>query len=260
MSKGPNSVDGNRETARFAGLRFDDFRRMATDPSLNMYEKIGFPKGFREGHEATIFADILSKVRVLHKPGQRILDVGPGCSELPRLLINHCLEQGHELILLDAQEMLDILPDGQGIAKVSGRFPDACPDLTPHVADGVDGIIVYSVLQHVFLEANPFVFLDALMALLRPGGYLLLGDVPNVSKRHRFLSSDAGVAYHQAYLRTDGFPEVKINQIEHGRITDAIVLGLVDRARTAGFDAFILPQPDELPMANRREDILIRRP
>lgn len=260
MSTGPTNVDGNKETARFAGLRFDDFRRMAADPSLSMYEKIGFPKGFREGHEQTIFDDVLSKMSVLRQAGKRVLDVGPGCSELPKLIIDHCIRHEHDLALLDASEMLDQLPDGDRVVKVAGRFPDDCAALTPFVAEGVDAIIVYSVLQHVFLEANPFVFVDALMALLRPGGQLLLGDIPNVSKRHRFLSSDAGVAYHRAYLRTDGLPEVKFNQIEHGRITDAIVLGLVERARAAGFDAFILPQPDELPMANRREDLLIRRP
>lgn len=253
-------MDGRKETARFTGLRFDDFRRMAADGSLNMYEKIGFPAGFREGHEEAIFADILAKMPVLRRPGIRLLDVGPGCSALPRMIIGHCRENRQELILVDAQEMLDHLPDGAGIAKVPGYFPDGCPALLPHVADGVDAIIVYSVLQHVFLETNPFSFLDALLALLRPGGYLLLGDIPNVSKRHRFLSSEAGQAYHRAYFRTSDPPEVAFNQMEPGRITDAVVFGLAERARAAGFDAFVMPQPDELPMANRREDILIRRP
>ncbi|MCC3245037.1 class I SAM-dependent methyltransferase [Methylocystis sp. WRRC1] len=260
MTSDPTKLDGNTETARFAGLRFEDFRRMAEDSSLNIYEKIGFPKEFREGHEERIFSDILTKVETLTKCHKRVLDVGSGCSELPRLIIRHCVEREHELVLLDAREMLDMLPDERCATKIAGRFPDDCYELTSHVKDGFDAIIVYSVLQHVFLEANPFVFVDSLMALLRPNGGLLLGDIPNVSKRHRFLSSDAGVAYHRAYLRTNGLPEVKIDQIEHGRITDAVILGLVERARTAGFDAFVLPQPAELPMANRREDILIRRP
>lgn len=260
MGNPPINVDGKVEPARFSGLRFDDFRRMATDPSLNMYEKIGFPAGFRQGFEEAILADILAKMPVLERHGIRVLDVGPGCSELPRLIVDHAVANQQELILLDAPEMLSQLPDGPNITKVPGRFPDDCPLLAVPAADGIDAIIVYSVLQHVFLEGNPFVFLDALLMLLRPGGYLLLGDIPNVSKRHRFLSSAAGLAYHNAYIKTGEPPEVGFNRPEPGRITDAVMLGLVERARAAGFDAFILPQPDQLPMANRREDILIRRP
>jgi hypothetical protein len=32
------------------------------------------------------------------------------------------------------------------------------------------------------------------------------------------------------------------------------------RARNQGFEAYLLPQGDGLPMANRREDILITKP
>jgi hypothetical protein len=35
---------------------------------------------------------------------------------------------------------------------------------------------------------------------------------------------------------------------------------MLGRARAAGFDAYVLAQPEALPMANRREDLLIRRP
>lgn len=43
-------------------------------------------------------------------------------------------------------------------------------------------------------------------------------------------------------------------------IDDAVVLSLVSRSRAAGFNAFVVPQAANLPMANRREDILILRP
>ena len=47
---------------------------------------------------------------------------------------------------------------------------------------------------------------------------------------------------------------------EPGKIDDAVILGLLARSRAAGFDAYVVTQPEELPMATRREDILIRRP
>ena len=47
-----------------------------------------------------------------------------------------------------------------------------------------------------------------------------------------------------------------------GRITivHSVVLSLVQRCRHFGFHAWVLPQAPELPMANRREDVLVVRP
>jgi hypothetical protein len=39
-----------------------------------------------------------------------------------------------------------------------------------------------------------------------------------------------------------------------------VVFAVLQRARAAGFHAYVLPQPAHLPLANRREDILIVRP
>ena len=89
---------------------------------------------------------------------------------------------------------------------------------------------------------------------------MLIGDIPNVSKRKRFFASDTGIKFHQAFMNTDDLPIVRFNQIEHDQIDDAVVMALLQRARAQGFDAYILPQGPSLPMSNRREDILIIRP
>jgi len=102
--------------------------------------------------------------------------------------------------------------------------------------------------------------LDASLALLAPGGQFLIGDIPNISKRKRFFSSETGRRFHQSFMNTTDIPEVIFNQIEHDQIDDAVVMALLQRARAQGFDAYVLPQPSTLPMANRREDILIVRP
>jgi hypothetical protein len=103
-------------------------------------------------------------------------------------------------------------------------------------------------------------FLDSLLALLAPGGQLLIGDVPNISKRKRFFASDNGIRFHQEFMKTTEEPAVQFNCIETDQIDDAVVMSLIERARGAGFDAYVVPQASPLPMANRREDILIVRP
>jgi hypothetical protein len=123
-----------------------------------------------------------------------------------------------------------------------------------------DAILVYSVLHYVFAEGNIWAFLDRALGLLADGGALLIGDVPNVSKRKRFFSSPAGVEFHKRFMDTDEPPVVAYNEVEPGKIDDSVVLGLVARARAAGCDAYVLPLRSDLPLANRREDILVVRP
>lgn len=245
---------------RFADLSFDDFRRMAQDDSLSSYEKIGFPDSYRQGYEHRIFEDIMRKVPALSSQHKLILDIGPGCSELARLMIERCRAAQHQLILVDSQEMLDQLPDEPFIQKMPAFYPD-CEALFERHSGTVDGIIVYSVFHYMFKEANVWDVLDRSLSLLNHGGTLFFGDIPNVSKRKRFFSSSTGVRFHQDFTGCPGdVPQVAWNQIERGTIDDSVLLGLMTRARLAGYDAYIVPQDPSLPMANRREDLLIVRP
>jgi cyclopropane fatty-acyl-phospholipid synthase-like methyltransferase len=247
------------EYQRFANLSFDDFRRMALDSSLSNHEKVGFPNEYREGKEQAIFNDIRSKLTSLNDRDKIVLDIGPGCSGLALMLIDLCRSNGHSLILVDSQEMLSQLPDSAGVRKIAGYYPH-CAGLADEFHARVDVILTYSVLQYVFANANVSDFLEQSLALLAPGGEMLIGDIPNISKRKRFFSSPAGIRFHQDFMQTQGQPEPILNQVEPRQIDDAVVFSLLTRARQTGFDAYVVPQRPDLPMANRREDILIRRP
>ena len=61
-------------------------------------------------------------------------------------------------------------------------------------------------------------------------------------------------------LATDEPPDVRFNNLEPGVIDDSVVAAVLSRARLQGYDAYVMPQSPDLPMANRREDILIIRP
>lgn len=244
---------------RFADLGYEDFRRMARDPNLSRHEKIGFPDSYRAGKESAIFDDIRRKLPALDKNRQVILDVGPGCSDLPRMIIDHCRQHEHALLLVDSAEMLGHLPNETFIRKWDAYFPD-CPGLFAEYTEKVDVLLTYSVFHYIFTESNIWRFLDRSLTLLAPGGQMLIGDIPNVSKRKRFFASDAGRAFHRAFTARDEDPEVRFNMIEPDQIDDAVIAAILQRARSAGFDAYVLPQSGALPMANRREDILITRP
>jgi cyclopropane fatty-acyl-phospholipid synthase-like methyltransferase len=239
--------------------RFDRFRRLAADESLSKYERIDFPDSYREGFEAAILADIRLKLTNLDLNSRKVLDIGPGCSDLPKMLIELCRERKHDLTLVDSAEMLALLPDAPFILKVAALYPH-CPELTEQLQGSVDVILCYSVVQYVFLDTSVYNFLDAALSSLAPGGQMLIGDIPNISKRKRFFASETGVRFHQQFTQTSDRPEVAFNKIEHDQVDDSVVFALLQRARVSGFDAYVVPQGPALPMANRREDILIVRP
>jgi methyltransferase family protein len=247
------------DSSRFADLTYESFRRMAADDTLTDNERIGFPDSYRASSDAAILADIEGKLPALTASGSTVIDIGPGCGGLSRLMRERCRERGHRLVFVDSAEMLAHHPDGPGLTKVAARFPD-CPELAASYAGRADAVIVYSVIQYAFRDVSVFEFLDAALTLLAPGGRLLIGDVPNASMRRRFLASDAGRAHHREYSGRDEDPEVQFNVLDRGEIDDAVILALLLRARTGGFHAWLVPQDPALPMANRREDVLVHRP
>lgn len=245
--------------SRFSNIGYEDFRAMAQDRTLSRYEKVGFPDTYRSGREKAIFDDICSKLPALGRKNSLILDIGSGCSDLPRLLMERAEQNSQRLILIDSAEMLNQLPDVPCVSKIAARYPE-CPELFEAYGGRVDAIITYSVIQYVFAEGNIFDFLDRSLKLLAPEGRMLIGDIPNISMRKRFFASGTGEAHHHQFTGTDEKPVVAFNCPEPGNIDDSVVFSLAARARAAGFHGYILPQAQDLPMANRREDILIIKP
>ena len=240
----------------YSRISFQEFQGRAQDPSLTKYEKIGFPDNYRKGKEQNIFLDLEQKLK-LDREQLKILDIGCGCSDLVDLLITNSETKKQELILVDSQEMLDLLPNSSIAKKVPGQFPK-CLDSLKEFQNELDVIIVYSVLQHIILDSNPYSFIDKALGLLKSTGVLLLGDIPNNSKRNRFFESERGQKFHEEYTDSSEAPLPIINYPDtFEKIDDGLLFGILMRYRGFGFETYILPQPDGLPMASRREDIII---
>lgn len=260
MVVNPRQVDGAAVTRRFADISFESFRARARDASLTANEKIGYPEEFRAGMTPLLVAEIEAKLPAFAGSARAILDIGIGCGELGQEILRLSAARGHRLVGVDSAEMLDLLPDAPGFARVPGRFPDCLEAVRAEAPGGFDAIVTYGVLSCVFADGNVFGFVDTALSLLAPGGRMLVGDLPNFSRLRRFLSSAAGAEYHRAYMGTEAAPEVPPFASAAERMDDSVLFGLLMRARAAGYDAWIVPQAEGLPQANRREDLLFARP
>jgi len=238
-------------------LSFDDFKMRASDELLSRWEKIGFPDSYRKGKEELIFNDLVLKTNLSKKQAKAILDIGCGCSDLVSLLIQYCVSSEKELYLNDSEEMLLNIEVGEhkSIHFISGKFPDQA--LNKIREKKFDLILLYSVIQYVYNNQNMYSFIHECLNLLNPGGQLFIGDIPNYDTRDRFLNSEEG----KSFLKKD-FSENKSVSINHNRderIDDTIVMSILSRFRSFGYETYLLPQDHDLPMGNRREDILIHK-
>src|SRR5271166_2766493 len=151
-------------------LDYEGFRKLARNPHLSAHGRIGFPDTYREGFEEAILADIRRKLPALDARGKVIVDVGPGCANLPRMLIALCEQNDHRLVLVDSPEMLNQLPDGPNVFKIEGFFPANIDTVRAAAGGPIDALVCYSVFHYLFVEANPFHVLDVVMAMLAPRG------------------------------------------------------------------------------------------
>lgn len=163
------------------------------------------------------------------------------------------------------------------IARLEKRFSDPSLklvganflDYEPGPDERYEKILINSVLEALSDEAEAFQFIDKAAGMLTPGGRLLIGDIANVDKKKRFIETGFGQAFAQEWrdkvAAEDGGAEeeaaAKILLVDDKMLvqTDDFVLGLVRRYRRAGWEAYCLPQPSNLPFGHTREDVLIHR-
>ena len=185
-----------KEFKKFDKLTFEDFEKMAKSEELSDYEKVGFPDQYRENYDQVIFEDIISKLEACQKKEARILDIGSGCSPIVDLFYGNAKKNDQIYYINDSKEMIKKYVNDKNLVKVEGRFPECLDENI--LADGkrFDAIIIYSVLQYV-THSNLYQFIDQAVDLLAEGGKILIGDIPNLSMKNRFLKSKKGVNFHK---------------------------------------------------------------
>lgn len=207
--------------------------------------------------EKLIPDDVATKLGLL--PQHALLEIGCGPGALLRPLasrVAHATGVDHPDVITIARKNCR-----QGnVSFVAGRFPDMALEGT------YDRILAYSVLHYISDIHSIEQFIDAAIARLRSNGRLLLGDLPNVDKRERFRASQAGKEFEREWSErmkselVSGDPFEIFADSRMTGFTDERIMQLLCRYRMAGYDAYLLPQPPELPYGHTREDMLIQLP
>ena len=215
-----------------------------------------------------IWDDISNKLSI--SPNKSFLDIGCGFGELTLYCMKSSIDFELSLHLIDIPEVVRkiksemLINTPKNTVFWEGVFPDVANK--KEFPTGFDLILAYSVIHYT---DEPEKFIEKAVSLLNDGGHLLLGDIPNVNKKGRFLSSSFGRKFEAEYRKVD-VSDLPIYENHHDflercnnqnkRINDNLVCITIDKYRKAGYQVYVMPQQASLPFSYTREDILISKP
>jgi len=149
----------------------------------------------------------------------------------------------------------------QNVQLIAGRWPRVA------LTDSFDCIVVYSVMHYLESQEDAFQFVVKCLSCLNQNGRLLIADIPNADMAKRLRSSELGEnvtneykALKMSHQSAETVTQASIFSAAEQPspfLDDKFVLALLGDMRMRGYDAFVVPQPRELPFSYSREDILI---
>jgi len=214
--------------------------------------------GFQRTDEQAIIDDVVEKLGL--GPDDRLLEVGCGTGNLLRPLakvVGEAVGVDHA----DCLSTLARLGQPDNVRLIPGRWPAV-------VVDGTfTSVLAYSVLHYLRDAEDAFAFIDASLGMLSPGGRALFGDLPNADARRRFDSTEYGRQFAEQWRARAAAESTEQDRRRDeilgtaGSLTpylgDDFLATAFTRYRGQGYEAYVVPQPPELPFSFTREDLLI---
>ena len=212
---------------------------------------------FQKNAEKLISKDIFKKL--ILKETDSVLDIGCGSGEISFQIlkkVNSVTLCDHHKTIKRIQKIFGIdtfnyVPNNFLKAKFSNQK--------------FDKILAYSVIQCLSSEEELFKFIDKMLNLLNSSGRAMIGDIPNINKLNRFLSSTRGKIFLKEWdkkKKEKGLKHTKIEDFiseDHQfiKIDDSLISKILLYIRNKNYNSYLYEQKSELPFGNSREDIII---
>ncbi len=223
-----------------------------TDPTLIAGRYI-----FQKGEERNILADVMDKLAIT--PEDACLEIGCGIGNI-LIPLSFLVDSITGIDHPDCIKALKSRFKNENVNLYGTNFIDWENSARKYF----DKILIYSVLHLLQDKDEVMFFIHKALSMLNSGGKILLGDIPNISKKERFVHSAEGKAFNEKWKERNQehlhkeYPAVPVDS-ELATFDDKMMLSIIAELRGQGCNAYILPQPHALPFGYTREDILIEK-
>ena len=185
-----------------------------------------------------------------------LIDIGCGAGPVCDYMVKYAKKNKINLTLNDIPEVIRFLKKrykkNKNIKYLSGEFQKQ------KIKKRFNKVLCYSVIQ---CTNNPKVFFNEILNIVSDQSSILIGDIPNTSKKKRFLTSKFGKKFEEKRIKK------KINNInkylkenkQNNLINDELIKEFLIKSKKKGFNFFILRQDSKLPFSYTREDILVEK-
>lgn len=212
---------------------------------------------FQERAAKLILMDVVRKLSL--DSSDSLLDIGCNVGDITIPISFICKKvtgiDGEKVIERTRSRTKEI----KNIDYLVGEFLSLC------IPEQYECVLAYSVLHYVPTFEKQVEFVMKMASCLKPGGRALIGDIPNVSLKARFSASNEGKIVDEHYkenmnnLTAEDQYLLNSEQMSGKTLNDEDIMRIMLELRTAGYEAYLLPQRHDLPFGCTREDILIRR-
>jgi len=234
-------------------VSFNNYKKRAEESELSDTEISG-RYNFQLEDEKRIIPDVISKLNL--QPKDSLLDIGcgPGTLLIP---LSNVVEMvcgiDNEAVI---QRIEKKYKDKGNITTISGNFLE----IESQQLRFYSKIVIYSVVHYLSSQDELFQFLLKALKLLKPGGRMLIADIPNSDKKNRFENTSYGKneikKWQKKVAKKPVLGDVTVDQ-DLIKIDDDCYLSILKFARDKGFESYLLPESENLPFGRTRDDILI---
>lgn len=197
-------------------------------------------------------------------PDDDVLDIGCGAGNLliPISFFVHSITGvDHSNLLAQIKKRVPL--DHDTITLVPGDFS------TTKVPGTFSRILIYSVIHYLRDEEEMLAFIRKAATLLRPGGKMIIGDIPNKDMKTRFLSSEKGKAFALKWQKKIAQENKKNSAVQSSfaplenvplvAIDDMLIEKILKMLNRLSLHARRVAEPETLAFCFTREDIIVER-
>jgi ubiquinone/menaquinone biosynthesis C-methylase UbiE len=214
-------------------------------------------RGGRYDNKKNIEKKILQNiiVNLNLKKGDKLIDIGCGAGPICDYLVKYAYNNKINLTLNDIPEIISFLKKKykkKKIKYISGEFQKI------KIKEKYNKVLCYSVLQ---CTNNPKKNFKKILNIVTKKNMIFIGDIPNISKKIRFLKSEFGKKFEEKRIKKKiGNINDYIKNTSYNRqINDELIKYFLHFSKKKNYNFFILKQNKVFPFSFTREDILLEK-